>query len=419
MAWARSWSDLWRRPTEFLRENKANVATLFALLTPIVIGGVGLGVETSYWYFTDLRLQAAADAAAYTGAIEKRAGSSTTVVASAAEAAAKENGFNATTGTITINSPPLSGAYKSSDAVEVILHQKVQRAFTSIFTKTPVNENARAVARFQTATKACMLALNPSASGGMTFSGSTDVNFNGCSVMSNSVASDAFQLQGSAKLSADCIISVGGVSVTSNAKMTQCTTPVTEAPPVADPFSDLVAPTAASSCQMGNTVNNKTTTLDPGYYCHGMSLKGTVTLNAGVYYVSGGDFQINANASVTGSGVTIYLAAGSQVSINGTAYVNLSAPTSGTYSGILFFGDRSGSASATNKFNGTANSKLTGAIYFPSEAVSYLGNFSGTSGCTQIVADTVNWSGNATINQDCTSLGMRDIPASMIVGLVE
>ncbi|MER8955396.1 hypothetical protein NKH98_22120, partial [Mesorhizobium sp. M0833] len=27
-----------------------NVATIFALSLPIVVGGAGLGVETSYWY---------------------------------------------------------------------------------------------------------------------------------------------------------------------------------------------------------------------------------------------------------------------------------------------------------------------------------------------------------------------------------
>lgn len=403
----------------FLSSDRGNVATLFAMLAPAIIGGVGLSVETSYWYYTDLRLQAAADAAAYTAAIEKRTGSNAAAVDAAAQDAASNNGFRLASGTISVNSPPLSGAHMTNDAVEVILHQTVKRSFTSIFTKTPVNENARAVALFQTASKACMLALNPSASSAMLFSGSTSVNLTGCSVMSDSIAADAVKVQGSAQMQADCVISVGGVDLGSSTNMTQCSTPVTNAPSVADPFADVPAPVATGSCQNGNTSSNGTASLSPGYYCHGMSLKGDVTLAPGVYYVSGNDFQINANANVTGSGVTIYLQAGSEVSINGTAYVNVSAPTSGTYSGILFFGDRNGSPYETNTFNGTANSKLTGAIYFASEAVQYLGNFSGQSGCTQVVANTIVWSGSTAIQQDCSSLGMRDIPASLIVSLVE
>jgi hypothetical protein len=31
----------------------------------------------------------------------------------------------------------------------------------------------------------------------------------------------------------------------------------------------------------------------------------------------------------------------------------------------------------------------------------------------------VQWSGNTSINQDCTSLGMREIPATQSVRLVE
>jgi len=400
----------------FFRNRRGNVATLFALLAPVMIGGLGLGAETSYWYYTDLRLQAAADAAAYAGAIEKRSGSDTATVDAAASSAAGQNGF-LSGGTITVNSPPTSGAYQTSDAVEVVLRQNVARAFTAIFSSNPVAESARAVARFQTASNACILALDASSSKSIDFSGNTGVTLSGCAVMSNSIANDAVNVQGSAMLSVDCLVSAGGVSLNSGVQMTQCSSPETQAPPVADPFADVPAPTPSGNCIVSNTRSNGTATLSAGYYCHGLSLKGAVTLNSGVYYISGGDFQINANASITGSGITIYLAAGASVSINGNAYVNLSAPTSGTYSGILFFGDRS--VTTYNTFNGTAGSKLTGAIYFSSGSVSYLGNFSGNSGCTQVVADMIEWSGSTSISQDCSSLGMRDIPASQTVSLVE
>ncbi|RUV07157.1 hypothetical protein EOD00_19840, partial [Mesorhizobium sp. M7A.T.Ca.TU.009.01.3.1] len=157
--------------------------------------------------------------------------------------------------------------------------------------------------------------------------------------------------------------------------------------------------------------------LGPGTYCSGMNLKGNVTLSPGVYVVQG-SFKINANAAITGSGVTIFMSGSSTVSMNGNASVQLSAPTSGSYSGVLFYGDRTGN-SASSTFNGTADSLLTGAIYFPKQQVNYLGNFSGKGGCTRVVADTIQWSGNSTINQDCSSLGIDDIPAAPSVALVE
>ncbi|RUX44326.1 hypothetical protein EN994_27920, partial [Mesorhizobium sp. M7A.F.Ca.CA.002.09.1.1] len=164
-------------------------------------------------------------------------------------------------------------------------------------------------------------------------------------------------------------------------------------------------------------LNDNKATLGPGTYCSGMNLKGNVTLSPGVYVVQG-NLKINANAAITGAGVTIFMSGSSTVSMNGNASVKLSAATSGTYSGVLFYGDRTG-MSASSTFNGTADSLLTGAIYFPKQQVSYLGNFSGNGGCTRVVANTIQWSGNSTINQDCSSLGVPNIPAARSVALSE
>ncbi|WP_181171124.1 pilus assembly protein TadG-related protein [Mesorhizobium sp. B2-3-14] len=392
------------------RSRAANVATIFALTLPIVVGAAGFGVETSYWYYNSLRLQATADAAAYAGALEQISGSDTPTIVAAATQSAATNGLGG--GTIVVNTPPASGPNTAKKAVEVIVGQKLNRMFTSIFTQTQVPEQARAVALITNASKACMLALDPTASQAALFSGNTSVKVTGCSVMANSIASDAIKLQGSAGLQADCLITAGGVSL-SNPVTTVCAAPITQALPAADPFAGLPAPAASNPCQNANK-----SALGPGTYCNGLSLSGSVTLQPGVYVIQGGDFRVNANANVAGDGVLIYLAGGSRVSMNGNATVNLSAATSGTYSGVLMYGDRT-AIGGQSTFNGTATSLLTGALYFPKQQVNYLGNFSGQNGCTQVVADMIQWSGNSTINQDCTSLGMRDIPATQSVALVE
>ena len=392
------------------RSTRANVATIFALTLPIVVGAAGFGVETSYWYYNSLRLQATADAAAYAGALEQISGSDKPTIIAAATQSAATNGLGS--GTVVVNTPPASGPNTAKKAVEVIVAQNLNRMFTSIFTQGQVPEQARAVALIINASKACVLALDPSASQAALFSGNTSVKIIGCSVMANSIASDAIKLQGSAALQADCLISGGGVSL-SNPVTTVCAAPITQALPAADPFADLPAPAASNPCQNANK-----STLKPGTYCSGLSLSGTVTLQPGVYVIQSGDFKVNANANVSGDGVTIYLAGGSRVSMNGNATVSLSAPTSGIYSGVLMYGDRT-STGGQSTFNGTADSLLTGALYFPKQQVNYLGNFSGKNGCTQVVADLIQWSGSSNISQDCTSLGMRDIPATQSVALVE
>ena len=394
-------------------EEDGNVAIIFALCLPIVIGGAGLGVETSYWYYSDLKLQATADASAYAGALEKISGSGKPAIISAATLAATSNDFQTSTGQIDVFTPPSTGPNTNKAAVEVILHQRLDRFFTSIFSQTPVIAQARAVAVIGEAQKACILALDPSSSNAALFSGSSDVELTGCSVMANSIDSDAIKLQGSARLRVDCLISAGGMDLGNGAVKTVCATPITQALPADDPFVDVPTPPSSRPCQ-----NAKSTTLQPGTYCNGLSLSGNVSLAPGIYVIEDGDFKVNANAHVHGEGVTIYLAGTSRVSINGNATVQLSAPTSGPYSGILFFGDRS-NVGGSNTFNGTADSLLTGALYFAKQQVRYLGNFSGIGGCSQIVAGTIEWSGNTSIKQDCTSLGMRDLPATRSVQLVE
>ncbi|RWK12925.1 MAG: hypothetical protein EOR40_32640, partial [Mesorhizobium sp.] len=116
-------------------------------------------------------------------------------------------------GTITVHTPPTSGPNTAKKAVEVILNQNLDRVFTSIFSESKVPERARAVALITDASKACVLALNPSAYQAALFSGNTSVKLTGCSVMSNSMQSDAVKVQGSAGLQADCLIAVGGVSL--------------------------------------------------------------------------------------------------------------------------------------------------------------------------------------------------------------
>lgn len=392
-----------------LGDESGNVAIIFAFTLPVMVGAAGLGVETSYWYYNSLKLQAIADAAAYAGALEKVAGSDTPAIVAAATQSAADNGLG--NGTIVVNTPPASGPSATKNAVEVIVSQNLDRIFSSIFTQSKVPEQARAVALVNDASKACVLALDLTASKAALFSGNASVKLSGCSVMADSNASDAIKLQGSAALQADCLISVGGM-VLNNPPTTVCNAPITQALPAADPFASLPAPAATGPC-----LSDAKSALGPGTYCSGMSLKGNVTLSPGVYVVQG-NLKINGNTTVSGSGVTIFMAGSSTVSINGNASVTLSAPTSGTYSGVLFFGDRTGN-SASSTFNGNAASSLTGAIYFPRQQINYLGNFSGQNGCTQVVADTIQWSGNSNINQNCSNLGMKDISAAQSVAVAE
>ena len=84
--------------------------------------------------------------------------------------------------------------------------------------------------------------------------------------------------------------------------------------------------------------------------------------------------------------------------------MNLSAPTSGTTEGFLFFEDRTNNtASTTEKIVGGAGSTFDGALYFKHGALTFAGNNS-TNGYMVIVANTIKINGTTTIGNNYSSL---------------
>jgi len=405
-------------------DDKGNVAIVVALCLPLIIGGAAFGIEVGYWRYDQVRLQQAADAAAYAGAVVKRAGGATIsdqAVTDAATAAAVSNGFVSGSDTINVHLPS-NTTPADANSVEAVISRTeppIFSAYIHCFVTNWRNSScansttvvtARATASYSDADNACILALSPTASAAADFAGNSSITLDACTVMSNSLASNAVNVQGSASVSVPCMYATGGASLGGTVDLTTCGSVKTDQPPVADPYASLAMPTVTGSCS--NPANSGT--LDPGNYCK-MDLKNTVTLNPGVYVINGGSLTVNANAAVTGSGVTIYLTNGATLKMNGNSDVQLSAPTSGAYSGMLIISDRSNTNGVS--INGDSNSSMTGVIYAPDAPISYIGNFGGTNGCTQIVGQTVSWSGSATFSANCSGAGMSPVQVGSVVRL--
>ena len=388
-------------------DNKGNVAIVVALCLPLVIGGAAYGLEVGYWRYDQVRLQQAADAAAYAGAVVKRAGGSG--VADAATTAATTDGFTSATDSITVNAPS-TATPADADSVEAVITRTETPWFSALLTNHVTVVKVSATASFSSAGNACILALSPSASKAADFAGATSLTLNGCVVMSNSMATNAINIQGSANVTAPCLYASGGAYLGGTLTLSTCGAVKTGLPPVADPYAALPMPSYSGKCK--NQSNGGS--LQADHYCS-LSLKNTVTLGSGVYVIDGGSLTVNANAIVSGSNVTFYLVNGATVSMNGNSHITLSAPTTGTYAGFLFIGDRSNTGAMT--INGDNTSTITGVIYAPDAAVSYLGNFAGVNGCTQIVAMTVSWSGDTTFNDNCSAAGMGQVNVGSVVRL--
>ena len=386
----------------FLRSRRGNVAVILAFSLPIVVGFCGLGSEAGYWYYKNRGLQAAADAAAYGGVIELKDGGTGSQITSAATTQATANGWGGTHSTIAVYDPPTSGTHENTDSVEVVLTENLPRYFSKIYSNSTVQITARSVATIA-GSGACVLGLSPNSSQDITVSGSGNLTAKNCDVVSDSNTSNAIDMSGSSKLSADCILSVGSVLTTSGLTLNKCTTATVHATSVPDPYLNVPAPPESGTCLQ---VANRATTLGPGWYCKGLSTSwGPITFSSGTYVVSGGGLDFNAGTTATGSGVTFWVAAGQTLAISGSATVNFSAPTSGTYAGIVFFGDRT-ATNGNNNISGSTTSTIVGAIYFPSEEITYSGGTSSGSNCTQLIGYTITISGSAYFSHTCSGDGM-------------
>jgi hypothetical protein len=288
----------------------------------------------------------------------RREGGTANDAKTVATADAITNGWNQPIGTITVNSPPTSGGYQNVQAVEVILTENLPPFVSAIVLgNTTIPINARSTATMRTGDPACILGLNPAASATVKFWGNSSTSLFNCVVASNSTSPTGFQLGGSADLQVPCAYSSGGASTDSGLVLTECPNVVTNHPPTLDPYADVPAP-PISGC---SSMPSNPTSLSAGCYSGGMTFNsGTVNLQAGVYVVNGGSLKINAGANVVGDGVMFYLTNGASLDISGNATLDLKAATSGTYSGLLFFGGRT-EPFMDQKVNGTSSSIAQGA----------------------------------------------------------
>jgi hypothetical protein len=293
--------------------------------------------------------------------------------------------------------------------------------FSALFGEGHVRVAGRAVARITAGQQTCVLALDQQAHGAVTFIGSTSAILIGCNVHSNSLANDSVIVAGSATVQTPCMSASGMVSVTSGLSLDECVAPYEHADQVDDPYADLPVPDLTQPCKAQNTFGGgagTTYNITAGRYCGGMDIRRTVNMSPGVYVVDGGTLSVNSTAFVSGAGVTFYLTGGATLSMNGGADVHLTAPNSGSYSGVLVFVGRD-QAYQDYTVNGDSDSTVNGAIYAANGNIRMNGGSTFGGGCTQVVARTIEFSGNAGIGVDCTGAGVRDIRSSRLVLLVE
>lgn len=198
-------------------------AILFGLSLPMLIGFVGLSVESSLWYLKKRELQEAADSAAMAGALEKSIDDAADFDAAAIFAAAQSGVQNLDPDNV--NSPPLSGAFDEDlKAVEAIVVEPYNTHFVAIFGIETITIATRAVATSDggTAQHACILACAQDAetgdpeicannTPGIQIQGSTNIVLDECAMHSNDSCGCSYDFNGNPDLTLSCMTYSGGV----------------------------------------------------------------------------------------------------------------------------------------------------------------------------------------------------------------
>jgi hypothetical protein len=167
-------------------------------------------------------------------------------------------------------------------------------------------------------------------------------------------------------------------------------------PSLPDPLRSLAAPARPADGGCSGSVCN------PGYYPATLSRTSNTTLNPGIYFLNNG-ISITGTASLTcatpcAGGVMLYIAGGS-ATLAGGSTIDLPAPSSGTYKGIVMFQARTNSNPvkiAGNAGSGTPIS-FGGIIYVPNSTQVTLATGTATLTAKAIVAQNIKVSSPVTI----------------------
>lgn len=422
-----------------LRRESGSVAVMVAVSLVVIFGMMGLAIDVGQLRLAKQQLQMAADAAALAGALELNACGGTADCAAmetAAQDALTENGFTGSTaqascvpsGTglaISVNNGPCAmGAADphngNTNYVEVVVSQMQPTYFAGILGISSVNIKTRAEAA-RAGGSNCMFALDPTGPQAISVQLLAALYSPSCGVVDESSSSSAlYCFLGS--ITASQIGVVGGYS--NFACLAASPTPKTgiALPNPADPLAYLPTPAVpgcgasknspytGSASALTLTGSSGAVTLYPGAYCGGITIGfgANVTFMPGTYVltswsgtktVSPGGLTMDLGAKVSGSGVTFYNYGspsntnGGGIAFNFTSFtsggVNLTAPTSGTYSGILFFQDKQNTSSATIEGTTSWNTILQGIYYFPTASVQFV--FDGFVDYSVLVAKDISF----------------------------
>jgi hypothetical protein len=250
--------------------------------------------------------------------------------------------------------------------------------------------------------------LNPTANGAMSTSGNGAIHIPG-TIYVDSSSSSAVSASGSASVAAVNIDVVGGVVRSGSASFSVA--PTTGSSSVPDPLAGITAPSITGLTNYGavNLSGTSSATISQGIYSAiNVSGNASLTLTPGIYIIEGGGFTVTGNASICGHGVLIFNTSSNYpstmspgnfggITISGSGTINLTAATTGPYTGVVIYQARNNTRAVSLGGNGLVG--VQGTIYAANALLTMSGNAQLQA---TLVVGTLNVSGNVSLSQIAT-----------------
>jgi Flp pilus assembly protein TadG len=348
-------------------DTSGNFALFAALVMTIVVTGVGASIDFHTAYVQRNKMQQSLDAAVLVGVKKTTLADQKTAIQNVFEA-----NFGTWPGDFNRN---LSVVQNSDKSITAVLRQSTTTTFMALagIRSLDIAVKSSAIALGSDTSGPCIYVLGSSGQDVLINSGA-NVQSTKCSMDVHSTANPAFIMNSGSTINFTefCVkgtnyIKNGG---TLNNLKTGCSVH-------ADPYAGtLTEPTVSSTCVDSGYYSTSTVTLEPGVHCGtGFNGSPTITFKPGLHIIKG-TMIINSGATVIANGVTFYFPdVWSGIQANGGLTFTATAPTSGTYKGILMFEKTSDAANNANKsqyiFNGSKGETLEGIIYLPNRNVTY------------------------------------------------
>jgi Flp pilus assembly protein TadG len=381
-------TNLLNRLRKFRPAREGNIAVIFSIALIPVVGAIGIAVDWSMANKVRASMQKALDAAVLVGVSQPSTLQLSTATAFFNGDFTGPPGTTATASFIQNSNGSLSGTANSS----------VEATFLGVFgiSSIPVQATSTAIAK-TSGTNVCILLVDTLDTQTLLVNSGAQITAPSCEIDVLTTQSPAAMFNASLNVERICI---KGSTIIKNGGANPPA--VTNCPAISDPFAGKLPTVSVGSCDFNNQVYDSSTIppggLNPGVYCGSTNFNGsgTLKLNPGLYVINNGAMIFNSGWTVTGTGVTFYLAnSSSTITFNGNVNATLSAPTSGTYANILMF-EPTGLSTTNLPINGSSGDSFTGLFYLPSRkvtinSVSNMTTNNVTMVFSTLTLDATNW----------------------------